>query len=106
MVPEQYSFSVNFNEPYQNFSQLRPVLSKNLEFQLVGLINRQRIVLCYRQAQVTEEPEHVIVDFFINFTKQQLRFLNYLLQYSQVATLRPQTACVLQNDFVFDDYID
>ena len=82
MVPEQYSFSVNFNEPYQNFSQLRPVLSKNLEFQLVGLINRQRIVLCYRQAQVTEEPEHVIVDFFINFTKQQLRFLNYLLQYS------------------------
>lgn len=55
------------------------MLSKNLEFQLVGLINRQRIILCYRSAQVTEDPEHILVDFFVNFTKQQLRFLNYLL---------------------------
>ena len=54
-VPEQYSFSIRFNEPYQTFSQLKPVLSKNLEFQLVGLINNQRIVLCYRQAQVIED---------------------------------------------------
>ena len=76
-----------------------------MEFQLIGVINGQRIVLCNRLAKIAAEDEHTLIEFSVNFTKQQLRFLNYVTQYQSVATLRPMTACVLQNDFVFDDYM-